>query len=290
MKLLFEKLAEKSFTEERVQKFRNWIVNSSKARDETSLEKGLNQYDKAEELITFYSFAPLSLREDKSGLVQEILKLANVKTEVEKITSLGFESQIKPPEGYLKWLANYVNEHPVKYVREEAKDHAKNKKTLETNTHVDVTIKSKNLLILIEMKFTSDISTQTTFNPNRNQLARLIDVGIDVAKEDIEKSKKLVVLVCSPKEFYDRKSRLFYFKIRGYSDYREVKKDIEWRPQEEIEKYLLKVEWVPLEEVIRILYTGFSHSDKAEALAFFEERKLLKPDTLVQSFLSKTRF
>jgi hypothetical protein len=283
MRLLFEHLAGKCFpSEERIEKFEKWIEDANYARKipsqkGTVSDKKANQYYKAEELITFYTFAPLCLREDQPELVQEILKLANIKTEAEKITSLGFESQIRPPEGYLKWLANYVNEHPVKYVRKEAEDHVKHRKTLETNTHVDVTIESENLLLLIEMKFTSDISTQTTFNPNRNQLARLIDVGIEVAKKD---NKKLVVLVCSPEEFFDRKSRLFYYKIRDYSDYREVKKDIEWRPQEEIEKYLLKVAWVPLEEVIRILYTGFSHSDKAEALAFFEERKLSKPDIL----------
>lgn len=283
MRLLFEDLARKCLpTDERIEKFEKWIEDANYARripsqKGTVLDKKTNQYDKAEELITFYTFAPLCLREDESELVQEMLNLASVKTEVEKIRSLSFESQIRPPEGYLKWLANYVNEHPVKYIREEAEDHVKNRKTLETNTHVDFTIKSENLLILVEMKFTSDISTQTTFNPNRNQLARLIDVGIEVAKKD---NKKLVVLVCSPKEFFDRKSRLFYYKIRDYSDYREVKNDIEWRSQEEIEKYVQKVTWVPLEEVIRILYTGFSHNDKAEALAFFEERKLLKPNIL----------
>lgn len=283
MRLLFEDLARKCIpTEERIEKFKKWIKDANYARripsqKGTVSDKKANQYDKAEQLITFYAFAPLCLREDEVEIVQKMLRLVDLKTDVSRLEKLSFEKQFPPPKGYLKWLADHADEHPVKYVREEAEDHIKNRKTLETNTHVDVTIESENLLILIEMKFTSDISTQTTFNPNRNQLARLIDVGIEVAKKD---NKKLVVLVCSPEEFFDRKSRLFYYKIRDYSDYREVKKDIEWRPQEEIEKYLLKVAWVPLEEVIRILYTGFSHSDKAEALAFFEERKLLKPDTL----------
>jgi hypothetical protein len=275
MRLLFEDLATRHFTPERAQKLRDWVGNACKAREEGQLEKGANQYDKAEELVTFYAFAPLCLREDKAKMVQEMLRLTDVKTDVSRIERLSFEKQFPPPEGYLKWLANHIDEHPVRYVREQAIDQ-KRGKTLETKTHVDFAVETANLLILIEMKFTSDISIQTTFNPYRNQLARLVDVGIDVAKGDIEKPKKLVVLVCSPKEFFDRKSRLFYYKIRDYSDYREVKKDIEWRSQEEIEKYLQKVAWVSLEEVIRILYTGFSHSDKVEALAFFEERKLLK--------------
>jgi hypothetical protein len=278
MKLLFGELAKNlRFTEERVQKFRKWIVNASKARDETSLEKGLNQYDKAEELITFYSFAPLGLREDKKGLLHKILAMAGVHQIIEKDVKIKFEKLYAPPKEYLSWFSSKASNHPVRYVREQAKEHIKENKDLETETHVDAVIDAENVVIFIETKFTSDISVQTTFNANRNQLARLIDVGIEVAKKD---NKKLVVLVCSPEEFFDRKSRLFYYKIREYSDYREVKKDIEWRPQEEIEKYLLKVAWVPLEEVIRILYTGFSHSDKAEALAFFEERKLSKPDIL----------
>lgn len=65
-------------------------------------------------------------------------------------------------------------------------------RTLETNTHVDFFVETDSLLILVETKFTSDISGQTTFNPNRNQLARLIDVGISAIQE---KSKKLVVLL-----------------------------------------------------------------------------------------------
>lgn len=278
MKLLFEEIAGKPFiTQERVEKLRDWVRNADRVREsKDSSDKRANQYDKAEELVTFYSFAPLALREDKKEVIQNVLRLANIKEDVDGKIELGFEKHFPPPKGYLKWLQKEVSNHPVKYVREQGRNHIKRDKPLETNSHVDALIESDNLVIFVEMKFTSDISVQTTFNVSRNQMARLIDVGIDVAKGGIGKPKKLVVLVCSPKEFFDRKSRLFYYKIRDYSDYREVKKDIEWRSQEEIEKYLQKVAWVPLEEVIRILYTGFSHSDKAEALAFFEERKLLK--------------
>jgi len=277
MRLLFEDLAKRRLTPERIQKLKDWVENADKARTGGQLERRANQYDKAEELITFYTFAPLELREDKNDLLHEILAMARVHQSVEGDTRMKFEKLYAPPKEYLSWFSNKVSNHPVRYMREQAKEHIKDNKDLETETHVDAVIDEGNVVIFIETKFTSDISVQTTFNPNRNQLARLIDVGIGVAKKG---NKKLVVLVCSPKEFFDRKSRLFYYKVRDYSDYHEIKNDIEWRPQEDIEKYLLKVAWVPLEEVIRILYTGFSHSDKAEALAFFEERKLLKPDIL----------
>jgi len=275
MRLLFEELAKKHFTEERIQKFKNWIGNASKARKANSLDARLNQYDKAEELITFYTFAPLELREDRKDVVEEILKLANIhqslEEPVEEPVSLGFEKQFQPPEGYLKWLTKEVSRHPVRYVREQGKEHAVKGKQLEGNTHVDAVIKAKNLLIFIEVKFTSDISCDTSFNTNRNQLARIIDVGI---AEVQDKGKRLVVLLCSPSEFYHKKSRLYYYKIQEYSDVGKIQKDIPWRKIEEINKNVLAVAWVPLEKVIEVTYRSFSFPELKEAKRFFAERNL----------------
>jgi hypothetical protein len=41
----------------------------------------------------------------------------------------------------------------VKYIREEAKD----KEILEGNTHVDLALMNSKLLVLVQVKFTSDI-------------------------------------------------------------------------------------------------------------------------------------
>jgi len=272
MKLLFENLAEKYFTKERIRKFKDWIENANKARETKSLGKKANQYDKAEELITFYTFAPLELGEKKKDVVQEILRLANVHGRVKGKINLSFEKQLRPPKGYLIWLTNEVKKHPVKYIREQGKKHIKTGKRLETNTHVDAVIKTENLLILVEMKFTSDISTQTTFGSNRNQLARTIDVGISEAKK---KGKRLVVLLCSPSEFYHKKSRFYYYKIQEYSDFHKIKQDICWRELEEIQECLLATAWIPLEKVIKITYRNFSFSELEEAKRFFKERNLV---------------
>jgi hypothetical protein len=156
-------------------------------------------------------------------------------------------------------------------VRDQAKDHKNRKKPLETETHADAFIETNNLLILVEMKFISDISCQTTFNPTRNQLARLIDVGIQIARN---KTKPLILLLSSPTELFESKNRLYYYKIKEYCSYAEIQKDIRWRKQEDIEKNLLAVKWIPLEEVIKIFYKDFSHPDKEEAMVFFRERKL----------------
>lgn len=273
MKLLFENLAEKYFTKERIRKFKDWIENANKAREAKSLGKKPNQYDKAEELISFYTFAPLELREDRKELVQEILRLANVDETVGEPISLGFERQFKPPEGYLKWLEKEVSRHPVKYIREQGKDHVERCRRLEANTHVDAVIETGNLLILVEVKFTSDIAPQTTFNANRNQLTRTIDVGISEVEES--KNKKLVVLLCSPSEFYHKKSRFYYYKMQEYSDFHKIKQDICWRELEEIKERLLATAWIPLEKVIKITYRNFSFSELEEAKRFFKERNLV---------------
>lgn len=271
MRLLFENLAEKHFTKERIRKFKDWIENANKARGTNSLDEKANQYDKAEELITFYAFAPIELTENKKDVVQKILRLANVHQPVEGKINLSFERQLRPPKGYLRWLTNEVRKHPVRYIREQGKEHIKTDKRLETNTHVDTAIETDNFLILIEMKFTSDISTQTTFNVNRNQLARIIDVGISEAKK---KRKKLIVLLCSPSEFYHKKSRLYYYKIQEYSDFSKIKEDVYWRELKEIKRSVLAIAWVPLERVIEITYGTFDFPELEKAKEFFKERNL----------------
>jgi hypothetical protein len=165
-----------------------------------------------------------------------------------------------------------VSKHPVRYIREQGKEHTKTGKRLEANTHVDVIIETENLLILVEIKFTSDISAQTTFDSNRNQLARTIDVGISEAKK---KGKKLVVLLCSPSEFCHKKSRFYYYKMQEYSDFHKIKQDICWRELEEIKECLLATAWIPLEKVTKITYRNFSFSELEEAKRFFRERNLV---------------
>ena len=127
LSLLFEELAEKhfKFNEARIQKYRTWVTNANKARTEGLMDSKLNQYDKAEELITFYTFAPLELREDKKEAIENILKLADVNKQLDGSVSLGFEQQFNPPTGFLKWLNNEVSRHPINYIRKQGKEHVK---------------------------------------------------------------------------------------------------------------------------------------------------------------------
>lgn len=199
------------------------------------------------------------------------MKLANIHEQVDGDVKLGFEIHFKPPVGYLKWLSNLVSGHPVNYIRKQGMEHVERGRRLEANTHVDAVIESDNLLILVEVKFTSDISHDVTFNPIRNQLVRNIDVGLEEAKK---KGKHLIVLLCTPAELYHKKSRFYYYKIQEYTDINKISEDLECRPIEEIRKHLLKVAWIPLEKVIEVIYQNLSSPEIQQAKEFFAERKL----------------
>ena len=271
MRLLFEDLAKKHFSPARVKKLKRWIENADKARKSNNLDPYPNQYDKAEELITFYTFAPLVLSLNRVGLTNRILGLAGVSPYEENVVDVGLERQFRSPAGYLHWLRNEVKSHPIRYIREQSTNHSKTNKPLESRTHVDAFIETDKLLIFFEIKYTSDIANSTTFNPYRNQLARLIDVGLELAKCS---GKEVLVLLSTPSKLYESRSKLYYYKVQEYSDPLMISRDIAWRNVSEIRDNLLAVKWIALEDLINALYKDFSHPDKDEALVFFRERNL----------------
>jgi len=75
MRLLFKEAIQTCFNpaEDRLKKLSTWVENSNSARDPSNpnLEAFPNQYDKAEELITFYTFAPLVLSLNRVRLSQQ---------------------------------------------------------------------------------------------------------------------------------------------------------------------------------------------------------------------------
>lgn len=267
-------LAKKLLTSDRVLKYKNWVEEAEKARKTDSLGAKENQYDKAEELITFYTFAPLEHEklpnQVKNKVIQEILSFIGINDPVREV-KLYFEKDLPPPPEYLKWLSYKVRDHPIRYIRREAKT----KRILEGHTQVDAIIKAEKLLILIEVKFTSDISPYTKFGLIRNQIARLIDVGIFKASA---RQKKLVVLLCTPSELFQSRSRLYYYKIQEYTEPSNIQKDIPWRKIDEINKTLEKVTWISLEKIIETVYQNtkryLDSKEFMEAECFFKERML----------------
>jgi hypothetical protein len=270
-RLLFKDLAKKIFTSARVQKLQSWIENADSARASKTFDSFANQYDKAEELITFYAFAPLLLSLDRVSLTNRILGLAGISAYEENVAGVGLERQYPPPAGYLYWIRNEVKSHPLRYIREKSTDYSRANKPFASRTHVGAFIETDKLIIFFEMKYTSDISYCTTFNPCRNQLARLIDVGIEGAEYS---GKEVLVLLCTPSRFYEGRSRLYYYKVQEYSDPLMISNDIAWRPVSQIRDNVLAVKWVALEQLINVFYEDFRHPDKEEAVEFFKERHL----------------
>jgi len=273
MKLIYEDMAKKLLTSERVSKYKKWVEEAERARKTGSFNKKKNQYDKAEELITFYTFAPLEYDEIpynvKKNIVQEILSCLGINESIGKVR-LYLERDLPPPNNYLQWLSKEARCHPIRYVRKEAET----KKTLEGKTQVDAIIETDNHLILIEVKFTSDISTQTKFGLIRNQIARLIDVGISEAQR---RRKRLIVLLCTPSELYQKRSRFYYYKMQEYSDFLNIQKDIPWRTIDEIKETLVIVGWISLEDVIKIVYQNskkYLGPEVVDIDDFFMERGL----------------
>ena len=283
MPILYEDIAKKKklLTPERISKYKKWTEDAEKARKIShSLGEKENQYDKAEELITFYTFAPLEHekvpKEIRLKVMQEILSFIDI-NETIKEAELSFERGLPPPDKYLKWVSAEVMYHPIRYIREQAKERNKSQEKLEGDTQVDAIIETDNFLILIEVKFTSDISPYTKFGLTRNQIARLIDVGISEVQSH-NKDKKLIVLCCTPDELFKKRSRLYYYKVREYSDISNILSDLPWRTIDEINENLRKVGWVSLEKVIEIVYRntkGYLNVEEfKEAEKFFRERML----------------
>ncbi len=198
MRFIFEDVAKKVLTPARFLKYQLWIEQAEKARKTRILDAKKNQYDKAEELITFYAFAPLEVvpSEVRNEVVRKLLSLVDIDEPVREV-ELHFEKDLSPPNGYLKYLSKEVKRNPIRYIRKQADARVQAKKKLEGHTQVDVMIKTDALLILVEVKFTSDISSYTKFGLIRNQISRLIDVGIEEANRGKTK-RKLVVLLSTP--------------------------------------------------------------------------------------------
>jgi hypothetical protein len=277
MRFIYEDIAKKLLTSDRVLKYKNWVEEAEKARNAGSLSAKENQYDKAEELITFYTFAPLEHEnvpnEVKNHVVEGILSFVGINEPVREV-KIHFEKDLPPPDYYLKWLSGKVKEHLIGYIRREAET----KTILEGPTQVDAIVETDNLLILIEVKFTSDISPYTRFGLIRNQIARLIDAGISKA---LACHKKLVILLCTPSELFQRRSRLYYYKMQEYSEPGNIQKDIPWRKIEEINGVLEKATWISLEKTIGIVYHNVKRflgsKEFIEAERFFKERMLWAP-------------
>lgn len=211
---------------ERKAKYLKWISDALDARSRNSTDKRLNQYDKAEELMTWYTFAPLLRMNDEqqsetlSKLFKKFGLIFNPPIE------MSFEKMLLPSSEYMYG----IKDHPVRYIRSQIEKHRT--KIVEGHTHIDCYIETSDYIIPIEAKFMSDISYDVKYNPMRNQIARIIDVCLEEAKK---KNKKVAFMLLVPKEF-DNSNRFYHYKMNDYQELQKLKDDLKHQ-QETIERY-----------------------------------------------------
>ena len=271
-------LAKNTLSPARYAKYDEWIRNSERTRRDgfkSHNDRYANQYDKAEELITWNTFAPL-LKLTPQVQDKLIVELVNAGLQIDiadHIDEWGFKIQFErtlpSPPSYLNHVQSTVANHPVRYVRLEAEG----KETLEGDTHVDIAFENSRLLILGEVKFMSDIQWGVTYDPNRNQLARLIDTGLRAARD-----KKLAIILFTPDSIYHAKSRLYYYKLKEYRESIEnLRADLPHRKLEEITKTLIGTGWVPLEFAASTIHRKAIEQGlvvREDSKKFYEERKI----------------
>ena len=275
---VFRDLAKDVLSDARYTKYKEWVENAEKARKAISAshqDRRGNQYDRAEELITWNTFAPLRkiTPQVKNSLIADIISAGLQKDVAEYLDKGGFNVQFEKilpsPPSYLDYVRSTVANHPVRYLRLEAEG----KEVLEGDTHADVVFENSKLLVIGEVKFMSDIQYGVTYDPNRNQLARLIDTGIRAARE-----KKLAVILFAPYSLYHAKSRLYYYKLKDYRESSEnLRADLPHRKMEEITKTFIGTGWVSLEFAASTIHRKAVEQGllaKEDLQKFYEERKI----------------
>lgn len=96
---------------------------------------------------------------------------------------LYFEVKVPAPKEYVVWLQQHVHQRQmVPYILDAARGAGGGfRGDLEGPTHLDAVLlnKATGFAVFFEAKVLSDISVQVTFDPLRNQLARVVDVMLE---------------------------------------------------------------------------------------------------------------
>jgi len=253
---------------ERKVKYLKWISDALEARSRNSRDKRLNQYDKAEELMTWYTFAPLlrmNERQQAETLSELFRKFGLI---INPSIEISFEKMLLPSSEYM----DSVKDHPVRYIRIQIGKHRT--KPVEGHTHIDCYIETSDYIIPIEAKFMSDISYEVKYNPKRNQIARTIDVCLEKAKK---KNKKVAFMLLIPKGF-DNPSRFYHYKMNDYQEPQKLKEDLKHQ-QETLEKYYHSSNTIYWSDTVSSIIQqsrqmNYMNEELESLKVFFEERNI----------------
>lgn len=241
--------------------------------------KGPLQFHKDEPSITLFTFA--ALLKCNPIVWRQLLENCFPDTDWTSIDTddivVELEKSISPTPAILAGLAGSAGSHPVKYVRECARD----KTVVEGATDFDAVITiQKSIKIFVECKFTSDISVDTTYNTTRNQIARCIDIGLASLDDRME---EFYFILLTPRIYQeDPGSRFYYFKMNQYiDDPQALALDIprfeKWFDDEtELNKISRKLSFLTWEKCVdQILENGsWTTEEKDQLIQFYSDRNL----------------
>jgi len=265
------------------------------ARYDTKRIRRERQYDKSEQVITYYLLAALSLATDQFRDAEKLRTLfargfSSAGSVEEIIGHLGkhgwaglrYEALICPTEDHRKAIQGNVASIPISYLR----DITQNKLGVrfESPTHLDAFVGDPLPLIKgggdvglgFEAKFTSDIDSHTTYSPHRNQIIRNIEVGHG-------RFAKFFFILITPRVFLERRSRFYVYKMEEYRSAKGVealRRDSLIAQSHDIAiGWQKRIGFLAWEDIVEIVYPrglpGFDHEDAADLSEFLRQRGLL---------------
>lgn len=174
--------------------------------------KHIFQSDKDETIITLYVFAALQ-KSGNDGWNDILTKCFPSELWNIQHINLMLEQAISPSKNMQDRLRGQALSNPVKYLREQCNS----EKIVEGKTNFDALLEvNMDKKIFFECKYTSDISYQTTYVTERNQIARCIEVGLEAVDYNVENFYFILVTPERYRKFPG--SRLYYFKMKQYQN------------------------------------------------------------------------
>ncbi|PGT15165.1 hypothetical protein [Bacillus cereus] len=175
-------------------------------------QKRILQADKDETIITLYTFAAIH-KSKNDGWNDILTKCFPSESWNIHNTNLRLEQAISPSKNMQDRLRGQALSNPVKYLREQCNS----EKRVEGKTNFDALLEvNTDKKIFFECKYTSDISYQTTYVTERNQIARCIEVGLEAVNYNVENFYFILVTPERYRKFPG--SRLYYFKMKQYQN------------------------------------------------------------------------
>ncbi len=172
---------------------------------------------------------------------------------------LFLEATLSSPSTYKNWLQQHLSQQQfIPYVVEAAAAG----RALEGPTHVDALLlnETNGFAVMFEAKALSDISCQVTFDVRRNQIARNVDVmlemntGLELPLSRRDPYKTLFSLL-TPEVFRTNPhSRLYGWLFHDYRDHpRSLARDLPHRQQEDWPGIARRLGWLTWEDCRAVL-------------------------------------